>query len=336
MELDIGTIIVATGYDQFNPSLKPEYGYDLYENVITGLEFERLSTASGPTGGKIEIEGKEPKDVVFISCVGSRDKQVGNEYCSRVCCMYIAKQAQLVKEHIPDANITVFYTDVRAFGKGYEAFYARVQREGVKYIRGNAAEVYKKKKGGKIIVKGEDTLLGKVVEIEADLVILATGMVPSKDADKIVNLLKLPKDPDNFLLEAHPKLRPVDTVIDGVFLAGCCQSPKDIPDTVSQAKAAALCAVAKMAKGKVENEPIVAVVDESLCRGCGRCIQTCEFDAIEAKEIREGFLFVAHSNEARCKGCGACSVVCPSSAITMNHFTDNQILAMVRAPFVEV
>jgi heterodisulfide reductase subunit A len=240
LDLQVAAIIVATGFDPFDPHIKPELGYS-YPNVITALEFERLSSASGPTAGKITLNGKEPKDVVFIQCVGSRDQTVGNEYCSRVCCMYTAKQAHLVKERIPEANVTIFYMDVRAFGKGYEEFYDRVRREGAMYRRGSVSEIYKR--GDRVVVRAEDTLLGEPLEMEADLVVLAVGVVPRADVEDVAGLLNLERSPDGFFAEAHPKMRPVDTTRDGIYLAGCCQGPKDIPDTVAQAKAAASSAI---------------------------------------------------------------------------------------------
>jgi heterodisulfide reductase subunit A len=240
VDLQVAAVIVATGFDPFDPHIKPELGYD-YPNVITALEFERLASASGPTAGKITLNGKEPKDVVFIQCVGSRDQTVGNEYCSRVCCMYTAKQAHLVEERLPQANVTVFYMDVRAFGKGFEEFYDRVKREGVMYRRGSVSEIYKR--GDRVVVRAEDTLLGEPLEMEADLVVLATGVVPRADVEDVAELLNLERSPDGFFAEAHPKMRPVDTARDGIYLAGCCQGPKDIPDTVAQAKAAASSAI---------------------------------------------------------------------------------------------
>ncbi|MBM4465445.1 MAG: CoB--CoM heterodisulfide reductase iron-sulfur subunit A family protein [Chloroflexi bacterium] len=249
VDLRVGAVIVATGFDPFDPHLKPELGYD-YPNVITGLEFERLSSASGPTRGKISLNGKEPKDVVFIQCVGSRDQTVGHEYCSRVCCMYTAKQAHLVEERIPEANVTVFYMDVRAFGKGFEEFYDRVKREGVMYRRGSVSEIYKR--GDRVVVRAEDTLLGEPLEMEADLVVLATGIVPRADVKDVAALLNLEGSPDGFFAEAHPKMRPVDTLNDGIYLAGCCQGPKDIPDTVAQAKAAASSAIVVLRQLQVQ------------------------------------------------------------------------------------
>jgi heterodisulfide reductase subunit A2 len=331
VEIKVGTIIVATGYDLFDPALKPEYGYPLYENVITGLEFERLSNAAGPTTGEISIGGKKPKDVVFIQCVGSRDKTVGNEYCSRVCCMYTAKQAHLVREKLPKAKITVFYMDVRAFGKGFEEFYDRVKQEGITYRRGNPSEVYRR--GGRLVVRAEDTLKGELVEVETDLVVLATGIVPTQETADIISLFKLSQSPDHFLLEAHPKLRPVDTASDGIFLAGCCQGPKDIPDTVAQASAAAARALIPLSRGKVTTLAIVSSISEADCRGCGFCLEACPYDAIQLKELKRAGrqAEVASVNEALCKGCGVCAAVCLSGAAQQKSFTDGQLLSMVAA-----
>lgn len=240
-DLDVNAIIVATGYDVIDPRTKPEFGYGVYPEVMTGIEFERLCDASGPTRGEIVVNGKTPKDVVFIKCVGSRDPHAGVPYCSRVCCMYTAKHAHLVREKIPDANITVFYIDVRAFGKGYEEFYDRVRHERVSYRRGEPSEVYRQ--GDKLVVLAEDTMLGEPIEVEADLVVLATAIVPRTDIGDTAGLLGLDRSPDGFFQEADVKLRPVDTGVEGVFIAGCCQGPKDIPDTVAQAKAAASSAL---------------------------------------------------------------------------------------------
>ncbi len=241
VDLEVGTIIVATGYDLIEPQTKPEFGYGVYPQVMTGIEFERLSSASGPTMGKVTVNGKEPKDVVFIKCVGSRDPHTGVPYCSRFCCMYTAKHAHLVRDKIPDANITVFYMDVRAFGKGYEEFYDRVKHERVMYRRGEPSEVYRR--GDKLVVLAEDTLLGKPIEVEADLVVLATAVIPRTDVADVAAQLGVERSPDGFFEEAHAKFRPVDTQVDGIFLAGCCQGPKDIPDTVAHAKAAASSAL---------------------------------------------------------------------------------------------
>jgi heterodisulfide reductase subunit A len=323
VDLDVGAIVVATGYKEFSPEIKEEYKYGVYSNVMTGLELERIFAPSGPTGGKPIINGEKPKSIVFISCVGSRDKRIGHPYCSRVCCMYIAKQAHLLKEKIPDAEITVMYTDMRAFGKGYEEFYERIQKEGVKYRRGNAAEVYEE--DGKLFVRAEDTLLGEPYEIQADLVVLGTGLVPSPEAEGIGKLLHLSRSADGFFLEAHPKLRPVDTVIDGVFLAGVAQGPKDIPDTVAQASGAASHVVNLLSKDIIYAEPIVAQVNTDICAGCRICEVLCPYGAHEFDE-KQG---VMNINKALCKGCGSCAAACPSGAIAMNHFRDEQIVAQI-------
>jgi len=246
IDLDVATIVVATGFDLIDPQTCPEFGYGVYPNVITGLEFERLSSASGPTGGKIVLDGREPRDVVLIHCVGSRDSHTGVPYCSRICCMYTAKHAHLARDRLPGARITVFHMDVRAFGKGYEEFYDRVRCEGVVYRRGEPSEVYRR--GDRLIVRAEDTLLRRTVEVEADLVVLATAVVPRADAADVAALLGLERSPDGFFQEAHPKLHPVATARPGVFVAGCCQAPKDIPDAVAQAKAAAASALVVLAE----------------------------------------------------------------------------------------
>jgi heterodisulfide reductase subunit A len=323
-QVDIGTIIVATGYDIFNPRLKPEFGYGLYKNVMTGLEFERMLSSSGPTQGKIQVNGKEPQNIVFIQCVGSRDKTVGNEYCSRVCCMYTAKQASLVKDRIPGAKVTICYIDIRAFGKGYEQFYEQVQKKGVLYRKGIPSEIYQR--AGKLIVKADDELLGEPYVEEADLVVLATGLTPREDANRIRSLLKLSQSPDRFYLEAHPKLRPLDTATDGIFLAGTCQGPKDISDTLSQAHGTASRATIPLFAGKVRIEPITSVVDTTYCAGCGLCEQICEFRALKLDPYRK----VMTVNEALCKGCGACNAACPSGAISLRHFKTEQIIAQIR------
>ena len=267
VELNVGGIIIATGFDIIDPTVAAEYKYGVYPNVIHGLEFERYSSASGPTFGKIEIDGKEPKDAVFLSCVGSRNKQTGYEYCSRVCCMYLAKQAHLLQEKIPDCNITVCYQDVRAFGKGFEEFYDRVKGEGLSYRRGLAAEIYQKPGSDRVIVRGEDTMLAEPYEIEADLVVLGIGLKPSEGSEKLWEMLGVSQTVDKFAKEAHPKLRPVDTDVEGVFVTGCAQGPKDIPDSVAQAKAAAAAVLSLLARGKAKIRPSVAEMEEEMCIG---------------------------------------------------------------------
>jgi heterodisulfide reductase subunit A2 len=251
IEIQAGSIVLATGFDLFDPGLKPELGYPLYPNVLHGLQLERLCSASGPTQGEILVEGKKPRDVVLIHCVGSRDKTVGNEYCSRVCCMATAKQAHLLRDKIPEARITVLYMDMRAFGKGFEEFYNRIQEEKIVYRRANPSEVYRK--NGKLVVRGEDTLLGEPFEIEADLVVLAAGLTPRKGEETLQQILRLKRSPDRFYSEA-PGPDPILTDLDGIFLAGCCQGPKDIPDTVTQASGAAALACTILARGRKKPE----------------------------------------------------------------------------------
>ncbi len=325
--LDVGAIIVATGYDPFDARRKPEFGYGQYPGVVSALEFERLAAENGPTGGRLMIPGteREPREVAFIHCVGSRDKLLGNEYCSRVCCMYTAKQANVVLDQLPEARVTIFYMDVRAFTKGGEEFYDRARARGARYRRGNPSEVFRR--GDKLVVRAEDTLLRRTVEVEADMVVLAVGLEPGSGGDEISKMLKLSCTGDNFLAEAHPKLRPVDTTSDGIFLAGTCQGPKDIPDTVAQAKAAASSALIPLSMGKAKVEAIVSTVDRELCVGCGLCEEACTYGALSLHPWRG----VMSINEVLCKGCGACSVACPSKAITLGHFTQKQTLAMLDA-----
>jgi heterodisulfide reductase subunit A len=318
--LNVGSIIVATGYDVFNPDRKPEFGYSDYPNVITSLEMEeRLAE------GDLTVNGRTPERVAFIQCVGSRDVQLGNPHCSRVCCMYTAKQSRLVREMLPEAEVTVFYIDVRTFGKGAEEFYDDARASGVRYRRGNVSEIYRR--GDRVVLEAEDTLLGRPVELEADLVVLAVGMEARDSASEISQLLKLPCSADGFFLEAHPKLRPVDTAMDGVFLAGCCQGPKDIPETISQAKAAASSALIPLIRGSVPVESATAMVNEELCAGCGMCVDVCPYDAPAMDELWG----VSRINPVLCKACGACAVTCPSKAIRLQHFTAEQVLAQVDA-----
>jgi heterodisulfide reductase subunit A len=262
IELDVGAIVIATGYDIFNPNLKPEFGYGVYPQVITTLEFERLVSASGPTAGVISLNGHTPRKVVFIQCVGSRDRSLGLPNCSRVCCMAVAKQAHLAHQRLSNAEITVFYMDVRAFGKGFEEFYDRVRQEGVVYRRGNPSEIYRR--GENVVVRAEDTLLHKSIEVEADLVVLAVGMLPRQDAGAVANSLGISCGEDGYFKEAHPSLHPVESNLRGVFLAGCCQGPKDIPDTVAHAKAAASAAMISLINNRtrrqVETPTLVAQV----------------------------------------------------------------------------
>jgi len=318
--LSVGSIIVATGYDVFDAHRKPELGYGQYANVITSLEMEQRLLDEDLT-----VDGRSPESVAFIQCVGSRDLQVGNPYCSRVCCMYTAKQSRLVRELLPETDVTVFYMDVRTFGKGAEEFYDEARAKGVRYRRGNVSEIIRR--GSRVVLLGEDTLLGQPFDFEADLVVLAVGMEARSDVADVSTLLKLPRSSDGFFLELHPKLRPVDTAVDGVFLAGCCQGPKDISDTIAQAKAAASSALIPLIRGTVPVESATAVVDEEWCAGCGMCVEVCPFGAPSLDPLW-GF---SRINAVLCKGCGSCATACPSKAIRLQHFTSEQILAQVDA-----
>jgi len=331
IEEKFGAIIVATGFTQFDHSVYGEYGYGKYKDVITGLHFERMVNSSGPTGGKVlrPSDGKEAKDVVFIQCVGSRDEQKGVSYCSRVCCMYTAKHALLLKEHNKDAQAYVFYIDIRAAGKNYEEFVKNVQdKHGAVYLRGRVSRVFEK--GGKLIVRGADTLSGAQIEIQADLVVLAAGLVAQPDAAKLAQTMHIPYDKNNLFTEAHPKLAPAETITSGVFLAGACQSPKDIPDTVATASAAAAKVLGLLVQDKLEREPLIAKVDRILCSGCKACYEACPFHAIEMKEIEDRQLkrkrTVAEVLEGVCTGCGNCTAVCRMSAIDLEGFSNRQIM----------
>ncbi|MEJ5199229.1 MAG: CoB--CoM heterodisulfide reductase iron-sulfur subunit A family protein, partial [Anaerolineae bacterium] len=329
VELNVGAIVVATGFQMWDASKLSQYSYGKSPNIITALEFERLSNASGPTGGQIlTADGKKPERVAIIHCVGSRDKNPNaHEYCSRICCMYSLKQAHLVRDKT-HAEVYEFYMDMRAFGKGYEEFYERVQEEGVVMVRGRGAEV-QVLENGKLRVTGEDANLGKLVAVDVDMVVLSSAIEPPADASKIAQLFGLSRTPDGWFAEAHPKLRPVETNTDGVFLAGCAQGPKDVPDTVAHAGAAASMAVALLNKGEVVISPQVAVVDEKLCSACKTCLSICPYSAITFV-VEDN---VARINEALCKGCGTCVATCPAGAITGKHFTDDQIMAQIEGLF---
>jgi len=319
---EVGSIILATGYDLYDPHLLPQYGYDVYENVITNLQFERLASPSGPTRGEVLLkDGAVPKGIAFLHCIGSRDENA-NLYCSRVCCMASMKQAHLAKEKT-GAEIYEFYIDINAFGKGYQEFYKRVREEGIYFIRGKGSEIFKR--DGRLVVAAEDTMLGTPVEIPVDMVVLGTGLTARHDAEKVAQVLGISQSADRFFMEAHPKLRPVATNVDGIFLAGCCQGPKDIPDTVAHASAAAAEAISLSAQGEIEVEPTTATINPDLCAGCKLCIEICPYSAIDFLDAKG----ISVVNEALCKGCGACTAICPSKAASQNHFTQDQVLSEV-------
>ncbi len=324
IEKEVGSIIIATGYDLFDAHLLPQYGYGIYENVMTNLQFERLASPSGPTRGEVLLrDGTVPKGIAFLHCIGSRDENA-NLYCSRVCCMASMKQAHLAKEKT-GAEIYEFYIDINAFGKGYQEFYKRVREEGICFIRGKGSEIFKR--DGRLVVAAEDTMLGTPVEISVDMVVLGTGLTARGDAEKVAQVFGISQSADRFFMEAHPKLRPVATHVDGIFLAGCCQGPKDIPDTVAQASAAAAEVIALAAKGEIEVEPTTSWIDPELCAGCKLCIEICPYSAISFLDEKG----ISAVNDALCKGCGACTAICPNKAARQNHFTQDQILSEVES-----
>jgi heterodisulfide reductase subunit A len=334
VEVDCGNIIIATGFDSFDPSVMVQLGYGLYNNVITGIQFERMSNASGPTDGRIVLkDGKPPKSVAILHCIGSRDTNY-HKYCSRVCCMYSLKFSHLLREKVPDCTVYQLYIDMRCAGSGYEEFYERLQEEGVNFIRGKAGEITnmaeKPGEEGKLIVMVEDTLVRKKRRLPVDMVVLSCALEPRADAEKTARIFSLSRKADGFFLEKHPKLDPVATTTDGVFVAGCCQSPKDIPDTVAQASAAAARVLSMISKGSVEIESATAVIDEERCSGCKICNDLCSYKAITFDEEKR----VSRINEALCKGCGTCVAACPSGAITGRHFTTGEIMAEIEGVLV--
>jgi heterodisulfide reductase subunit A len=323
-EIEVGTIILATGYDLMNPKAVENYGYGKFNNVITSLEFEHLCHASGPTGGKIlTTEGKEPESIAIVHCVGSRDKNY-HEYCSKICCMYAMKFSHLVKEKTK-AHIYEFYIDIRSGGKGYEEFYRRILEEGTTLIRGRVAEItdvaLTDSEKGKLVIRCEDTLAGVIRRIPVEMVVLCPAIVPRHDAEEVAKIFGIGCGNDKFYREQHPKLGPVSTVTEGIFIAGTCQGPKDIPESIAQGAGAA-GAVMSLGQTYVI-EPIYAVVDEKLCAGCKLCIAVCPFNAITRNEEKK----IAEINMLLCKGCGTCVATCPSGANYQKGYRDQQITA---------
>ena len=329
VELEVGAIIMATGFELWDPGQDARYGYGRLDNVITSLEFERISNASGPTGGEIVCKnGEPPKSVAILHCIGSRDQNY-QEHCSRVCCMYSLKFSHLIKEHLPETEVYELYIDMRCYGKGYEEFYRRVMDEGVHMVRGRAAEVtdlaMSPEEEGRLIVKTEDTLLGIVRRIPADMVILSSGLAPAKDAKAVSQTFGFGCSADGFFLERHPKLEPVSTITDGIFIAGCCQYPKDIPDTVAQAGAAAAGALALVDNATVKVEPTISYIDPEKCCGCHICVGLCPHVAIQYNEE----LKVAEVITAACKGCCVCVAACGSNVPQQHGYLDDQIFAEI-------
>ena len=324
---EVGSIVVATGLEVYDPTELDEYGYTRFENVLTSLEFERLVNAGGPTSGELirPTDQKRPSSIGFIQCVGSRSARKGGNYCSNICCMNTIKGTLLLKEHYPDMDIKVFYIDIRAFGKGFEDLYKRSRRLGVHYLRGLPGTVEQKSDGG-LRVAVENTVTGKLEIHHLDMLVLAIGIKPASSTQRLQEMLGLQLSPDGFFLEAHPKLQPVDAATRGIFYAGCAEAPKDIKESVTQASAAAARAIRLMHKGEITSEPITSQVMTEHCKACGICAEVCPYNAITV-DVKKKIPAVV--NTAACAGCGTCAAECPFGAITMNHFTDAQIMSQV-------
>lgn len=340
LNLDVGVIVVATGLDVYDPSALDEYGYTRYANVVTSMEFERLIDAGGPTGGHLVRPGDRtpPRRIGFVQCVGSRtispdgDLSKGRPYCSNICCMNTVKDSLLLKDHYPDSDISVFYIDIRAFGKGFEDLYRRSREAGVQYIRGLPGEIVEDPATGNLIATVDNTTKGRIERYELDMVVLSIGFVPSEEQARVKHLLTLSQTDEGFFLESHPKLKPVDTPTRGVYLAGCAEGPKDIKDSVTQASAAAARAQIVLNSEKLKVEAITAWVDPEVCTGCGLCAQVCPYGALLADSKTK---VKAQVMEAKCAGCGTCSAECRFDAITMRHFPDAALLAQVEAALAE-
>ena len=327
-EINVGTVILTTGFKPYDAELSPQYGYGKYPNVYTSLEIERLVNASGPTSGEVVTkDGKKPKSVGIIHCVGSRD-QKAHKWCSKVCCMYSLKLAHLIKEHT-GAEVYNFYIDMRTPGKGYDEFYEKIMTEGVHFVRGRVSEVTDwalvPEEENKLTIRVEDTLIGVVRRVPVDMVVLAVGLEPRVDAGDIRRMFNISCSNEGWFLERHPKLAPVSTFTDGIFIAGACQGPKDIPDSVAQAGAAAAEVLSLISAGSIELEPNTASISEKFCSGCKSCIPICPYSAISFNDST----LKAVINEALCKGCGTCVAACPSGSIIQNLFEDDQIFSEI-------
>lgn len=325
---EVGAIIVAVGLEAYDPRELDDYGYTRFENVITSMEFERLICAGGPTGGHFvrPSDKVRPKRIAFIQCVGSRNPKYGRTYCSNICCMNTVKDTLLLADHYPDVKNTVFYQDIRAFGKGFEDMFQRSKEAGTRYIRGLPGDIEEDSATKNLILTVENTTTGKVERFEFDMVVLSVGVVPPKDFDKISSMLTLPRTADGFFMESHPKLKPVDAPTRGVFLAGFCEGPKDIKDSVCQAGAAASKAGALLNMGKIYVEAITSHIIAEACTSCGLCASVCPYSAIKWTKGQPAMVV-----EASCMGCGACGATCKEGAIVMRHFRDEQYLAQIHA-----
>jgi heterodisulfide reductase subunit A len=325
---DVGAIVVATGYELYPKERLGEYGGGKYPNVIDGLQFERMLASDGPTGGEVRrpSDGRVPQEIVFVQCAGSRDPELHQPYCSKVCCMYVAKQATMYKQQVPQGQAYVFYIDIRSQGKGYEEFVQRAMEDyDVLYLRGKVSKVFEE--DSKVVVWGVDTLTGKSLEVAADLVVLATATVPSTGAKDLGQRLRISVDEHGFFSEAHPKLRPVESLTAGIFLAGAGQFPKDIPETVAQASGAAAKVLQLFSQREMVQEPTIAYVNEEVCSGCGLCVAACPYEARTMHPWRP----IAVVNQAVCQGCSACVAVCPNKACSVHNFDTVQVLAMMDA-----
>ncbi len=329
---EVGAVIVATGLDVYDPTEMDEYGYTRFENVITSMEFERLICAGGPTDGHFvrPSDQERPKKIGFIQCVGSRNPKIGRPYCSNICCMNTIKDTLLLADHYPDTQNSVFYQDIRAFGKGFEDMFQRSKETGTRYIRGLPGDIEQDPETKNLILTVENTTSGELERHELDMVVLSVGVVPAADRDKLASMLTLSKTSDGFFMESHPKLKPVDAPTRGVYFAGFCESPKDIKDSVCQAGAASSRAGALLNAGEIKIEAITSVIDEEACSKCGLCASVCPYGAITWQKGE-----VAAVVEAACAGCGACGATCTFGAITMRHFTDDQLIAQVRATLAD-
>jgi heterodisulfide reductase subunit A len=332
VKIEVGAIIVATGMDVYDPTEYDEYGYARNENVITSMEFERLICASGPTEGHFvrPTDRKLPQRIGFIQCVGSRSRDGrGNPYCSNICCMNTVKDTLLLADHYPGIEAKVFYMDIRSFGKGFEDLYMRSREEGVKYIRGIPGDVVEDPETKNLILTVENTTTGKLEKHELEMLVLAQGVIPRRDGDQIKKLMTLSTTSDGFIMESHPKLKPVDAPTKGIYIAGCVESPKDVKDSVTQAGAAAARASILLNAGKTKVEAITSQIDGEKCNYCGLCARVCPYNAILPADKKTKKLPVVV--QAACAGCGACASECPQDAITMRHFTDEQIMAQIEA-----